>query len=207
VQLDGHPHPRIFGTAAEGPGRLRIEAWRQAVIDLVTDLAAATDEAACVDYVLWHCGDVVLTELVHTLRHDARFVSLGGRWFVRRSVTRPPAAHLEALARTVLLTAEHPLTTEALLAQLSPSGAHDDGDLFGLAQAMIERPDLFANVAESSRPRWVPAGPPPGPFEVRYAAYDPVTRALLCEPGDALSPEVIERLWSLELLPLIVART
>jgi hypothetical protein len=204
VRLDGDPGARVFGVPAEGRHHHHVDEWRRSVVALVVDLAKCSEERACVDYVLWHCGDAIVTELLRALRHDARFMSLEGRWFLRRYARRPSSAQLDGVARAMAFEAEHPMTTEALLARVSPAMAVGDPGLFGLVQALIERPDLFANVDIDSRPRWVLVGPPPGSYTARYAAYDPETWALLCEPGELLSPEVIDRLWALGMLPVVV---
>jgi hypothetical protein len=106
----------------------------------------------------------------------------------------------------MLYAVDRPLTAAELLRWVPPPVPAGDSGLFGLVLRLYERPDLFRNVDSDARPRWVLAGPPPGDLVARYAAFDPESYALLCEPGEALAPEMVQRLWQVGLLGSVVER-
>ncbi|MBN1250455.1 MAG: hypothetical protein JXC32_22520 [Anaerolineae bacterium] len=206
VRLDGEPGTRIYGAAPAFGDTVGVIEWRQSVEDLVRELGDRSDGRAQVAYVLWSHGEEIVSALLSALRHDSRFVSLEGRWFPRSMAILPSGDQLEGLARAMLSGSRLPMTVGALLRWLPPPVASGDSGIFGLALGLHQRPDLFTNVDSEARPRWMLIGPPPGTYTARYAAFDPELFVPLCEPGELLSPEVVQRLWSLDLLNVVVER-
>ncbi|MCI0580064.1 MAG: hypothetical protein L0332_31005 [Chloroflexi bacterium] len=155
------------------------------------------------DLAVMEYGDHVAGLLLNALRADDRFLLLSGRWFLGQLAVLPTQAQVAAVAWGLAGAAE-PQLTENLFDHLpSPTAAGDRG-LFGLYLALRQRPDLFANADPGGRPRWRLAGPPPGAFTPRQAAYDPENYTILCRPGVAAEPAAVQRLWQLELLPAVV---
>ena len=206
VRLDGETGARIYGAAPAFGDAVGVVEWRQSVEDLVSALGDSADENAQVDSALWHYGEEIVTGLLAALRHDGRFCSLEGRWYLRSLAALPSATQLESLAHAMLPEVNRPLTAAELSRWVPPPVHAGDSGLFGLALGLHQRPDLFTNVDSDARPRWVLAGPPPGDLLARYAAFDPESFALLCEPGDVLAPETVQRLWELDLLGVVVER-
>ena len=224
VRIDGFPGTRVYGTASRDRAIEHVVEWRKSVEDLVKFLSERTsdstfapgegatcedgdlDAEAWIDYVLWQCGEGIATALVDTMRQDARFVSLEGRWFLRSLAVVPSGPQVDRLARVLLSASDHPLTVDEMLPWLPSPAAVGDAGRFGLALALFGRPDLFTNLDADTWPRWVLAGPPIGTYTARYAAFDPETMDVLCEPGESLTPGVVERLWALGLLASVVAR-
>lgn len=206
VRLDGGGETRIYGLAARDRHDEMLVRWRQSVEEAVTALGKSDDEDSRIDYVLWRHGEEILSVLLAALRHDPRFIELNGCWFLRSLAVVPSEGQLENLARTMLQSADDPMGAEELVHRCQPSLREGAAGLFGLAMALGERPDLFRNVAPGLNPRWVLAGPPPGTYVARLAAYDPESYAVLCEPGDTLTEDVLRRLWDLDLLATVMGR-
>jgi hypothetical protein len=206
VSIDGQRGTRIYGTATRGRTDERLNRWRRSIEDFVAVLEDRTDEASCVDYIFWLHGERIVPLLRDALRNDTRLVSLETRWFLTKLATRPSEDQLLTLAHAMLRDPIETATYSDLLALLPSAAAEGDAGRFGLALAMGERPDLFSNVEVGGRTRWALPGPPPGDYTARLGAYDPDTYAVLCEPGDRLSPEVAQRLWDLDLLSTVVDR-
>jgi hypothetical protein len=206
VSIDGLQGTRIYGRAPRIGGDAALDRWRRSIEDLVAVLEERDDEPSSVDYVFWLHGERIVTLLRHALRQDTRFVSLAGDWFLAKLAVRPSEAQVVGLAHALLQRAESAMTDEQLTALLPPGASEGDARRFGLALAIRERPDLFTNVEADGRRRWTLAGPPPGVYTARLAAYDPETYDVLCEPGDTLAPATVRRLWALDLLGLVVGR-
>ncbi len=222
VRIDGFAGSRVYGTAPHGRFNGDVTEWRKSVEDLVEFLADRTrgcayapegtgededlDTGAWVDYVLWLHGEGIVTLLLDAMRQDARFVSLEGRWFLRSLAAVPDRVQLERLAGAFLMASDHPWAVDEMLQWLPSPAPTGDAGRFGLALALFGQPDLFVNLGTDTWPRWALAGPPTGTFTARYAAFDPETLDVLCEPGESLTPEAVERLWALGLLASVVAR-
>lgn len=206
VRLDGEPGTRIYGAAPALGDALGVVEWRQSIEDLVRDLLGRTDRRSRVDLVFWCYGETIVATLLTALRNDHRFVSLEGRWYLRSAATVPSVVQLDGLAHAMLSSADRPMAVSELLRWVPPPVPAGDGGLFGLALGLHQRPDVFANVDSDTRSRWVLAGPPPGAYIARYAAYDPESFALLCEPGESLDEAVVQRLWSLDFLGTVAVR-
>lgn len=202
MQIDALGEARTYSTRA----RFRkddLQKWRQFVEDLVESRRGVRDVETQVEFVILKHGERVVSQLLDALRTDGRFVRLAGRWFLRELVVPPGEEQLSSLA-WAMLHQEEPQPTEALAPLVQPSLTEGDPGLFGLYLAMRDHPDLFANADPGQRPRWVLAGPPPGAFTPRYAAYDAATYEMLCLPGEMAAPDVVKRLWGLDLLQAVV---
>lgn len=206
VRIDGLPGTHVYGTTSTQHGGQALMRWRQSVEDLVRVLPDRSDEPSLIDYALYSFGETVATNLVSALRQDGRFVALGGQWFLRSLAVRFDRRQLDGLAQAMLVTADRPMTAGELLLLVPPPVARGAAGLFGLALSLQEHPDLFSNVDTGNRPRWVLNGAPGGDYTARLAAYDPDTWDVLCEPGEALEAATVQRLWSLGLLPAVLAR-
>ena len=177
--------------------------WREFVASLTRAGRESADIDQRVEAVLLEYGQPIVSHLLNALQAGERFVRLAGRWYLRELAVLPSEEQLTALA-WAMVGLEEPQPTEALTSLVQPPLAEGDHGLFGLYLAMRQRDDLFANADPGQRPRWVLAGPPPGSFTSRYAAYDPETYEVLCLPGEPASPDVVKRLWELDLLQAVV---
>jgi hypothetical protein len=204
VRVDGSKHAGIYGLVGWNHRDAALEGRQEAVEDAVAALRYRSDEVSQVDHLLWTRGGEIWGRLLSALRHDPRFVVLQGEWFLRSLLVMPSRQHLEELAHRVLHSTEEPRSAADLLALQPPDGGSGAAALFGLSLAMQAHSDLFTQIDPGATPRWVLAGPPPGPYTARQAAYDPETYTLLCEPGDLLSEEVVGRLWALGLLRAVL---
>lgn len=203
IRVDGAGALRVYGLAGRDQRNASLDAWRASIEVTVAALQQRGDEMSRVDYLLWVRGEEIWSELLGALRHDPRFVVLDGEWFLRSMVVKPSTSAMENLARQMLQTTG-PLNVTELLPWCGAARSAGIPGRFGVALALQERPDLFRNVDTAPNPRWVLAGPPPGPYTARHAAYDPDSYELLCEPGELLSQETVERLWALDLLSAVV---
>lgn len=206
VSVDGDRSTRIYGTASRVRENESLAQWRASVEDLVVLLGSREDEVSAIDYVFWRHGERIVSALLTALREDRRFTTLNGVWFLVDLADRPSDEALRALAWTMLtdgVIAASPLTLLPLLPTALPEGP---AGIFGLTLAMRERPDLFTVRNVGPRSRWSLAGPPPGDYTARLAAYDPNTYDVLCEPGEMLAPDTVQRLWELDLLRVILER-
>jgi hypothetical protein len=201
LRVDGSGTPCIYGMMAPGRRDATLDRWRAATEDAVAALRDRSDEDSRIDHLLWALGESIWGDLLGALRQDARFIALRGQWFLRSLAVTPSRQELEALARVLLRSSEGPWSPADLVGWQPGRGA---SGLFGLDLAMHAHPDLFMNIDPGAGPRWILAGPPPGPYTARQAAYDPESYQLLCEPGDLLREEVVQRLWALDLLDVIV---
>jgi hypothetical protein len=206
VSVDGDRTTRIYGTASRVRENESLAQWRTSVEDLVEALGTREDEVSAVDYVFWQHGQRIVSRLLAALREDHRFTTLNGQWFLVDLVDRPSDEALRALAWAMLtdgVIAASPLT---LLPLLPTPLVEGPAGIFGLTLAMRERPDLFTIRNAGPRTRWSLAGPPPGDYTSRLAAYDPRTHDILCEPGEPLAPNTVQRLWELDLLRVVLER-
>lgn len=200
MQLDGIDRPVVYLRAAPGSDLAR--KWHAKVREVVEEKLRAPELEEQAEAILLTHGSRIAGQLLSALRADRRFVRLAGRWFLRELAVRPTDAQLASLA-WAMLSLEEPQPTDALVPLVQPPLPEGDPGLFGLYLAMRERTDLFRNVNPRQRPRWVLAGPPPGSCTPRYAAYDPDTYEVLCLPGQPIPPEVVRRLWNLDLLRVV----
>ncbi len=206
ARLDGYVGTRVYGMAIGDREGDAVAEWRRSVEELVAILSESDEEHLRIDHVFWSRGATIASDIRGALCQDARFIALDGRWMLRRLIALPSSDQLEELARAMMFEVDRPLTADELVLRLVPPQAAGDAGVFGLAAALHERPDLFSRIPSGARSRWVVSALPPGSYRARLAAYDPETYVLLCEPGQALSPEVAQRLWELDLLPVIVDR-
>jgi len=185
------------------PGSKEARKWHAKVREVGAEKRRAVEPEERAEAILLTHGDRVVSQLLDALRGDKRFVRLTGRWFLRDLAVPPTEEQPTALA-WAMVPLEEPQPTDALVPLVQPPLAESDAGLFGLYLAMRERADLFRNVDPGKRPRWVLAGPPPGPCPPRHAAYDPQTYEVLCLPGQPLPPETVRRLWDLGLLRVVL---
>jgi hypothetical protein len=202
VQIDALGKSRSYYTRAkyspDDPQK-----WHRFVEDLVEARRGTRDVKTQVEYVVLEHGERVISQLLDVLLGDSRFVRLAGRWFLRELAIPPTEEQMAALA-WAMVGLEAPQPTADLVPLVQPPLAEGDPGLFGLYVATRERPELFENADPDQRPRWVLAGPPPGPCTPRCAAYDPETYEVLCLPGEPAPPEAISRLWDLKLLRAVL---
>jgi len=201
LQLDGVDQPAIYLRAA--PGSEKAHKWHAKVREVIAQKREALGFDQQAEAILLIHGERVASQLLDALRTDKRFVRLAGRWFLRELALPPTEEQLSALA-WAMVPLQEPRPTDALLPLIQPPLSEGDPGLFGLYLAMRQHPELFNNVDPELRPRWVLAGPPPSPFTPRHAAYDPHTYEILCLPNQPASPEIVRRLWELELLRAVV---
>jgi hypothetical protein len=180
----------------------KAERWRRTVEEAVARLRRAQTMDEWTELIALEHGDRVASQLLDALRADERFVRLAGGWFLHRLAVPPSEEQLAALA-WAMLSLDEPQPTQDLLSLLDPPVTEGDAGLFGLYLGMRDRTDLFANADPGQRPRWVLAGPPPGPVVARYATYDPDTHCVLCEQGEAVGENVGQRLWKLNLFRVV----
>jgi hypothetical protein len=202
VQIDALGEARAYSTQASYSSD-DLYKWRQFVKDLVEVQFDVRDIEGQVDSVIWKHGERVISQLLDALRADDRFVLLDGRWFLRDLALPLTEEQLTALA-WAMVPLEEPQPTDALVPLVQPPLAEGDPGLFGLYLAMRQHPELFNSVNPEMRPHWVLDGPPAGVFTPRHAAYDPDTYEILCLPDQPASPEIVRRLWDLELLKAVV---
>jgi len=206
VRIDGRQGTHVYGTTSTQQGGEALKRWRRSVEDLVRVLPDRSDEPSLIDFALYRFGERVATDLLNALRQDGRFLAMEGQWFLRSLAVRSDRPQLVGLAQAMLMAVDRPVTAAELLPLVPPPVTGGAAGLFGLALSLQEHPDLFTNVDAGARPRWVLSGAPPGEYTARLAAFDPETWAVLCEPGDALNAATVQRLWSLGLLPVVLAR-
>lgn len=168
----------------------------------LSDQHTVADQEELVEIVMLTHGERVVGLLLQALRDDARFILLNGRYFLRHLTTPISEPQLQQLAWHLLLVAE-PQPTEALMRQISPA-VQEDAALFGLYLALQQHPDWFQNTQPEKRPLWTLAGPPPGSFTPRHAAYDPESYEILCLPETEAPPNIVSRLWQTGLLQAVV---
>ena len=202
VQIDALGEARTYSTQVCYSSD-DLHKWRRFVENLVEARRTDPDVEVQVEFVILKHGERVVSQLLNALRADERFVLLAGRWFLRELALSPTEEQLTALA-WAMVPLQEPQPTDALVPLVHPPLSESDPGLFGLYLAMRQHPELFNNVDPGLRPRWVLAGPPPGTFTPRHAAYDPQTYEILCLPNQAAPPETVRRLWELELLRAVV---
>jgi len=201
VRIDALRKTISYRTRAEY-GKDDLQKWRRLVEKLVEARRGARDMEAQVEFVILQHGERVISQLLDTLKADDRFVRLAGRWFLRQLAMSPTEEQLNALA-WAMVPLEEPRPTAKLVPLVAPPLTDGDPGLFGLYLAMRHHPDLFENVDPGQRPRWVLAGPPPGSFTPRHAAYDAETYEVLCLSHQVASSKVVRRLWNLNLLQAV----
>jgi hypothetical protein len=201
VQLDTVDEPVTYQRApAESDTARRWHAKVQEVVNRKRTASGLGDQAEAI--LLTH-GERIGSQLLEALLADERFIRLAGHWFLSELAMLATKEQLTALVWALARLTE-PKPTAELVPLVHPPLVDGDSGLFGLYLAMRQRDDLFKNTDPGQRPRWVLAGPPPGPFTPRYAAYDPDTYEVLCMPGATASPEVARQLWDLQLLQAVV---
>jgi len=201
VRIDALRKTISYRTRAEY-GKDDLQKWRRLVEKLVEARRGARDMEAQVEFVILQHGERVISQLLDTLKADDRFVRLAGRWFLRQLAMSPTEEQLNVLA-WAMVPLEEPRPTAKLVPLVAPPLTDGDPGLFGLYLAMRHHPDLFENVDPGQRPRWVLAGPPPGSFTPRHAAYDAETYEVLCLSHQVASSKVVRRLWNLNLLQAV----
>jgi hypothetical protein len=197
---DRRNQKRQFPRAESGSDKAK--KWHQTIVNAVARLRQAHDIDKEADSVILKYGEAIVSQLLNALLDDERFVQLSARWFLRNLVLPLSEVQLASLAWAMLKIIEPP-STEDLLLLLPAPVQEGDPSLFGLYLAMQSRPGIFANADPGQRPRWLLVGPPPGPATAHYAAYDPESYCVLCEPGEKIEVNTAKRLWELNLFPAI----
>ena len=200
IQIDALNDRRDYSTV-ESPAKL--QKWREFVENLVATRQGTQDEKTRVEYVLLRFGERLVTQVLNALKQDSRFIELDGRWFLRQLAAFPTEEQLGFLAWKMVPFHE-PRSTIDLVSLVQPPLVAGDAGVFGLYLALRQHPALFGNADPGLRPRWRLVGPPPGAGMARNAAYDPATYTVLCMPGETLAPELVVRLWNLNLLEAII---
>ncbi len=202
VMMDDIRDPiRKFERAAAGSPEA--VTWHQTVRRALEAMQHSSNLEDSVQRIILKHGQRVVSQLLDALRADDRFVRLAGRWFLHELALSPTEEQLSALA-WAMVPLEEPQPTDALVRLVRPPLPEGDPGLFGLYLVMRQHPEMFNNVDPELRPRWVLAGPPAGAFTPRHAAYDPHTYEILCLPNQPASPEIVRRLWDLELLRAVM---
>lgn len=201
MHIDGVEKPITYQLA--DPGSVKAKRWHAKVREVVAKKRKAPQVEDQIEIILLTHGERIGSQLLEALRADERFVRLTGRWFLYELAVFATDEQLAALA-WAMISLEAPQATADLVSLVEPPLAKGDPGIFGLYLAMRERDDLFANAAPGQRPRWKLAGPPPGPFTPRHAAYDPESYEVLCLPDCPVSQETVKRLWESELLQAVV---
>jgi hypothetical protein len=203
AQIDGEETPRIWGTPAHRDDA-EMTRWRELLAPYIRRLRRSPQAHASVDYVLFQRGPHIMSKLLAALRSDGRFIEWEGRWYLRSLIASPDEAQLVTLARTMLSEALSGVRLSEILKAMPLAKVDHAPTLFGFALAMSERPDLFSSVETGRYVRWNLASPPSGDYEAAFAVYDPRTYEVICEPGDPLSPDDVDKLWRLDLLATAV---
>lgn len=185
------------------PGSEDALKWHALVRRIVEAKRLAVEEGQQIDRIILEHGERIGSQLLDALCANERFVRLAGHWFLSELAVSPTEEQLSASA-WAMVAQEQPQPTEDLLSLVHPPLAEGDPGLFGLYLGIRDRQDLFENVDPGKRPRWALAGPPPGSFIPSHAAYDPETYEVLCLPGEATPPEVVNRLWDVGLLKAVI---
>jgi hypothetical protein len=196
VYLDCERRTTHYELAAANPAKAK--AWRDKVRDVVEAQRRAPEAEARADSIILTFGDRIATLLLAALQADRRFIELYSRWFLRALAAPPSEEQMTALAWAVLRL-DAPQSTGSLAALLSPPSAPGDAALFGLYAALLDRPHIFC-ASPAPDPLWSLAGPPPGGFTPRCAAYDPETYRVLCLPGQHADAGAVSGLWRHGLL-------
>lgn len=200
IQIDALNEHRDYSVAESSEN---LQKWRKFVENLVRSRRGSQDENTQMEYVLLRFGERLVTQVLNALKQDSRFIELDGRWFLRQLAAFPTEEQLGFLAWKMVPFHE-PRSTVDLVSLIQPPLAAGDAGVFGLYLALRQYPALFGNADPGLRPRWRLVGPPPGAGMARNAAYDPATYTVLCMPGETLAPELVARLWNLELLEAII---
>ncbi len=195
VKVDGVAAPQVYGLGI----RTGTASGAAAEAEMAT-LAERTDMASQVDDVVWRFGPCAVSQLLHALEADGRFVELEGRWFLRELAERPRETEMAALARAMFRDSSEPKGIAELLALMPSFRGDSTAARFGLFLELMERRDLFGRVGRSSHASWRLISPPPMRFVAQQAVYDPGTYEILCVPGDTLSRETAGQLWGAGLL-------
>jgi len=201
MDLDGEKGQATYMRAA--PGSTQAIHWRNMVGEAIRRMKVGGTEEQLADSIFLLHGERIGSQLLSALQADERFIRLAGRWFLRELAAPPSDEQIASLA-WAMLGLDEPTPTAKLSAFVDPPLTAGDPGLFGLYLSMRKRADLFENADPGQRPRWRLAGPPPGSFTPSNAAYDPDTYQVLCVPGESAPPQVVQRLWELELLGAVV---
>jgi len=185
------------------PGSEKARNWHALVESAIENTLRSPQLELQIEGIILRHGERIVSQLFDSLQGDPRFVELHARWFLLDLAAFPTDHQLIALA-WAMLQGEDPQPTEAVIPLAQPPLAEGDPSLFGLYLALRARPDLFINVSPGQRPSWTVAGPPPGGFIPRYAAYDPNTYEILCLPGQRTDENIVQRLWKLDLLRVVI---
>ena len=193
---------RTIGYQRAEKGSENAHKWHTKVREIVAQKRATEGEAEWLELIILEYGERIAGLLLQALREDERFVLLDGRYFLHALAIPPDKEQLHQLAWSLLPESE-PQSTAALLIRLPDVAGGNDAALFGLYLALGQSPHWFTNTQPEKRPLWRLAGPPPGTFTARYAAYDPDSYEILCLPGEEAQETAVSRLWQAGLLAAV----
>ena len=199
AQIDGEMRPRLWGIPASRDD-VAITRWRASLDRHIDRLETSDREDARIDWVLFRQGAAIMSRLLVALGADGRFIEWEGEWFLHSLVEYPSETRLCKLARTMLTMEANGVRLSELLSQMPDVEVDNPATIFGFALAMSERPDLFTKVKTGRYTRWSLVSPPSGEYEAKFPVFDPQTYEIVCEPGDRLTADEVQRLWALRLL-------
>lgn len=199
ASIDGLSRPRTYRT---GESVDRSKGWISRK-DLDA-LFKSEDEAQQIDYVVWNYGDTITEQVFAALSADERFLHLQAHWYLRTLSPLLDDAQVIQLARELFAHTAKPVPFSTLTSLVSPPLAAGPGWRFGLFRTVMAHPAFFRKLDRKPEPLWTLAGPPPGRWIARHAAYDPETFKILCAPWEVISPEAAQRLWVCGLFRAVV---
>lgn len=161
-------------------------------------------EAQQIDYVIWRFGDRLFEQVLAALSADDRFLDLQARWYLRALAQPLTETQVVNLARGLFAQTSEPTSFDVLIPLVDPPLSEGPAGRFGLLRALSSHPALFRRVEAKPEPLWALAGPPPGRWVARHAAYDPETFEVLCEPWEVIGSEAAQRLWACHLFRAVV---
>ncbi len=170
----------------------------------VDALFESEDEAQQIDYVIWRFGDRLFEQVLAALSADDRFLHLQARWYLRELAQPLSETQVVTLARDLFAQTSEPVPFDVLIPLVDSPVSKGPAGRFGLLQTLSSHPALFRRVEVKPEPLWALAGPPPGRWVARHAAYDPETFEVLCEPWDVIGSEAAQRLWDCHLFRAVV---
>ncbi len=199
ASIDGFSQPRTYRTGASIDRR---KAWI-AEQDLET-LFKSEDEEQQIDYVVWYYGDTVAEQVLAALLSDDRFLHLQAHWYLRSLSPTLNESQTIHLARELFARSTEAVPFSVLVPLVNPPLPDGPAGRFGLLRTLLAHPEIFQDVKAEPEPLWTLAGPPPGRWIARHAAYDPETFKILCAPWEVISPEAAQRLWVCDLFRAVV---
>jgi hypothetical protein len=167
-------------------------------------LFKSDEEEQQVDYVLWRYGDTLAEQVLSALLADDRFLHLHALWYLRALSPSLSETQVVTLARGLFAYTDKPVPIDTLVPLVDPPLPEGPPGLFGLLRTLLAHPALFQKVEMNLEPLWTLAGPPPGRWIARHAAYDPETFKVLCMPWEVIDLDAAQRLWECHLFRAVV---